>query len=269
MTDEEKHIDLIEGFLQNSLSNSELEEFENLLIKDDGFGRLFIEMKTMVDGIRNAASRTTVEEKLRRLEGSDIYNISAGDNKPSTARKDGVILVFFNYLGRQKWAVAAVLTFFVAATVLLVNINTKPSGDKLFDEYFAPFGTGGTYGLLRGDSAKNDLQHQAFYYYDQEEYTLADDYFDKVLDKDSKNIMALFYSGNALLAIGRVYDAIERFKEVIDLGGGLEIQAEWYLALCYLKINDYAKMVPLLNDIIGTNTRYSEMARELLNKINR
>jgi len=79
--------------------------------------------------------------------------------------------------------------------------------------------------------------------------------------------MALFYSGNALLAIDHVNEAIERFKQVISMGQGLEIQAKWYLVLCYLKLENYTEMTPLLNEIIDSNTRYSERAKELLRKI--
>ncbi len=269
MKENEEHIDLIEGFLQNTLTEDELEEFEELLIKDDQFGQMFIDMKTMIDGIRTSASKTTVEEKLKRLGITEMKESNPGREESTDKGNRNVILVAFNYLERQKWAVAAVITFFMVATAVVININTKPSGGKLFDEYFTPFNSGGAYGYVRGDSVKNDLQHQAFNYYDQEEYTLADDYFDRILDKDSKNIMALFYSGNALMAIGQINEAIERFREVISLHQGLEVQAKWYMALCYLKIEDYTNMIPLLKDIVKTNTRYSDMAVELLSKFNK
>ncbi len=267
MTKEEKHIKLIDGYLRNSLTGAELKEFEELLIKDDDFGQMFIEMKTLVDGIRSAASKTTLEEKLRRFEEPDIYDISPEQEEHGERERKGMILIVFNYLAGQKWAVAAVLALFVIVTAVLVNINTKPSGDKLFEEYFLPFGTGGTYGLMRGDSAKNDLSDEAFYYYDREEFILAHDLFEQVLDEDSRNVLALFYSGNALMAIGQVNEAIDRFKEVIQLGEGLEIQSKWYLALCYLKLENYRKAIPLLKEIIKSNTRYSEKAEWLLRKI--
>ena len=43
MIEEKKYIGLIEGYLQNKLSASELEDFEELLIKDEDFGQLFID----------------------------------------------------------------------------------------------------------------------------------------------------------------------------------------------------------------------------------
>ncbi len=266
MTKDNKHIDLIEGFLQNSLTDSELEAFEELLIADEEFGQLFIDTKTVVDGIRFSASKTTLEEKLKRLEGLEKLEAVKQDEQ-SEKKNEGIIIVMFNYLDRRRWAVAAGFTFFVVAAVLLTNINSGSKGDKLFAEYFFPFKDGGTYSLMRGDSIEENDRSQAFYYYDIEEFTLANEYFDKVLDYDINSIMALFYSGNALLAIDHVNEAIERFKQVISMGQGLEIQAKWYLVLCYLKLENYTEMTPLLNEIIDSNTRYSERAKELLRKI--
>ncbi len=265
MIEEKKHIDLIEGYLQNKLSDSELKEFEELLIKDEDFGQLFIDMKTLVDGIRYSGSKTTLEEKLARLQGGET-SIPKEGNEDQPGKK-GVIIFFFNNIYKYKWAVAASFTFFVVAAIVLLNINTRPTNEALFDEYFTTFENGAGYAIVRGDSVTENIQNMAFYYYDLEEYTLASEYFGQVSSEEFNNVIILFYSGNALLAINQVNGAIDCFKQVIAIGNGLEIQAKWYLALCYLKLDDHEKMYSLLKEIVDSSTRYSEPAKDLLKKI--
>lgn len=265
MIEEKKYIGLIEGYLQNKLSASELEDFEELLIKDEDFGQLFIDMKTLVDGIRYSGSKTTLEEKLARLQGEET-NV-AEESHYDQPKKQGVIFLVFNNMYRHKWAIAAVFIFFIMAAIVLVDIGTRPTNEDLFGEYFVAFENGAGYSLVRGDSVKDNIQNQAFYYYDMEEYTLASEYFGRVLSEEFNNVIILFYSGNALLAINQVNGAIDCFKQVIAIGNGLEIQAKWYLALCYLKLDDYEKMHPLLKEIVDSSTRYSEPAKELLKNV--
>jgi tetratricopeptide (TPR) repeat protein len=64
----DEHIDLIERYLYDDLTQEELEEFNGLLQKDSEFNKLFYEMDNLLEGIRRSAKQTTVEEKLARLE---------------------------------------------------------------------------------------------------------------------------------------------------------------------------------------------------------
>mgnify|MGYP001553167931 CR=1 FL=1 len=64
----DEHIDLIERYLYDDLTQEELEEFNDLLRQDAEFNKLFYEMDHLLDGIRRSAKKTTVEEKLARLE---------------------------------------------------------------------------------------------------------------------------------------------------------------------------------------------------------
>jgi len=265
MIEEKKHIGLIEGYLQNKLSNSDLEEFEELLIKDESFGQLFIDMKTLVDGIRYSASKSTLEEKLKRLNSVEMK--ATTEQNDDQSGENNVIVRIFNSIYRHKWAVAAVFVFFIMATIVLVNISSNPTNDALFEKFFIPFENGAGYALLRGDSVKDNVQTQAFYYYVLVEYTLASEYFNEVLSEEFNNVIILFYSGNAMLAVNQVDEAIDCFKQVIAIGNGLEIQAKWYLALCYLKLDNYKEMLPLLKEIVDSSTRYSDPAKELLKKI--
>ena len=66
----DEHIDLIERYLYDDLTQEELEEFNDLLRQDAEFNKLFYEMDHLLDGIRRSAKQTTVEEKLANLEKS-------------------------------------------------------------------------------------------------------------------------------------------------------------------------------------------------------
>ncbi len=68
MKDQENHIDLIDKYLKNELSEEELLQFEGKVIEDESFGQLLNEMNTLVEGIKLSASKTTLDEKLNRLD---------------------------------------------------------------------------------------------------------------------------------------------------------------------------------------------------------
>ena len=64
-------IEIIEKFLDDKMDREEKEEFKLKMIIDSDFGILYNILKDLIKGIRNTAKRTTLEEKLRKLEWTD------------------------------------------------------------------------------------------------------------------------------------------------------------------------------------------------------
>jgi tetratricopeptide (TPR) repeat protein len=266
MKEQEKNIDLIDKYLRNELNENELLQFEGKVIEDEAFGQLLHEMSTMVEGIKRSASQSSLEDKLKRLES---YATQSPDSTPNELRatpeaKGGRVIDLGGYFKKYRVPMAAVLAILVTSVFAVINITRQANPADLFQDHFSPFVYMGPQATTRSASGNLTDEVQAIYYYERKDYQMAHQYFEKVLFDDPDNTTALFYSGNALLALGDHNKASEKFRRVIDIRKGLELQAKWYLAMCHLKSGEIEAMKPLLLEIAKSGTTYSPRANELL-----
>lgn len=92
-------------------------------------------------------------------------------------------------------------------------------------------------------------------------YTEALEAFNQLPD----NLMATFYSGLANIETHDYSQAIDNFEQVIHHQNNLFIdQAEWYLALVYLRTNKKSKAVELLEHISSDRGFYRTKAQKIL-----
>ena len=110
MKDQENHIDLIDKYLKNELSGEELLQFEGKIIEDESFGQLLNEMNTLVEGIKLSASKTTLDEKLNRLNKYAVEkDVIAGDTAGRSINHGGRIIELGAYFRKYRLPIAAVL----------------------------------------------------------------------------------------------------------------------------------------------------------------
>lgn len=265
MKDQENHIDLIDKYLKNELSEEELLQFEGKIIEDESFGQLLHEMNMLVEGIKTSASKTTLDEKLGKLAA---YAEEGDENQHNTniqaKNTDTRLIGISSYFRKYRLPIAAVITLLITSIFTLINIGNGPDETDLFEKHFSAYEYMGPHANTRGEKETVTDQALAVYYYERKDYQESNDYFEKVLIEDPDNVTALFYSGNALLAMGEHPEASERFRKVISLNRGLDVQAKWYLALCLFRSGDTSSMKPLLKEIAESNTTYSQRANELL-----
>jgi Tfp pilus assembly protein FimV len=73
--------------------------------------------------------------------------------------------------------------------------------------------------------------------------------------------------GNANLMVGRVEEAKQNFITLNDKFDSLDLQAKWYLSLCYLRTGDVEQARKILRELGETDISYASKARELLEKV--
>jgi len=99
---------------------------------------------------------------------------------------------------------------------------------------------------------------QGMQFYELQDYSTALEMFNKT----PENIMGRLYSGLSHIELGEFSKAIIDFKFVIKQNDNLFIdQAEWYLALCYLKTNQTKEAVNYLEKIAGDRGFFKTKAR--------
>ena len=144
-------------------------------------------------------------------------------------------------------------------------LNLIPSNNNLFKEYFKPYPN--VIPIVRGEGSIDNLKI-AMIEYESANYSEALKVLNRIIDEEPENVASHFYSGNANLCINNPEQAIIHFEKVLSLGkNNFKDQAEWYLGLTYLKINDFEKAGLIFGKIASKDHAYRQQSLELLEQI--
>ena len=102
-------------------------------------------------------------------------------------------------------------------------------------------------------------------YFNKGKYNKAIFQFQVLIENNSSDLNAFFYSAMSYSKIGKYNLAIKNLETVLqNYNNAFHPEAKWNLALAYLKTNDKAKAKQLLMEIINDKGFYSKKAMEIL-----
>lgn len=243
-------ITLVERYFDRELTEAEMAEFQDRLTKDQSFKSLVEQEKILIAQIRKEGLKKDLNY-LRSLEKTL--------NKP-TAK--------ISFTGRMIWqysAAAAVIA--VVAIVGLWFYSPHETSEDLFQAYFKPYANVFEPGVRSLDSLNTTPRLEAFQAYEQGDYEKAATLF-TALNKQKPEPGILLLLGNSNLKLGNIDEAENNFITLSKDFDELDLQAKWYLSLCYLKKGDKERARQILNELGGTEVSYAEKAKELLKKVN-
>lgn len=239
-------IDLIEHYLDGSLSDTERLAFEERLKLEDELRAQVEEMKVIREGILRA-SRKEVLKSIQALEAT------------LPAVEAPVIPLW-----RNTWLqVAAGISLLAVCAYLLWPRTQEPT--QLFAEYFEPYPNiimPTVRGVVENDST---VKAQAYRAYDQQNFTEAIRLFEAVQQKDEG---VFLYLGNSYLASGQPERALPLFEKVLNNYDVFDEQAEWYVAVSYLKLEEREKAKVALQKVVARESSYESKAQLILEKLN-
>jgi tetratricopeptide (TPR) repeat protein len=155
----------------------------------------------------------------------------------------------------------------VAGGLLLLIPDRNMENKEIYETYFSPAEPGLTF---RSEENAADMElRTAMQYYENGDYEQALHGFENILRSDSSRIGINLYSGISQMEIARYRDANASFHKIINNKYILYIeQAEWYLAFCYLMMNDRKKAGEQFGMIADRKGYYQHQARKILKRIN-
>lgn len=160
---------------------------------------------------------------------------------------------------------AAILVFFIVFNFFKHKVSPMMGGD-LFAQYYSPFSP--DFNTRGGVDIGDDIVH-ALDIYNQRDFAAAIPRFQQILQFDSTLIFAKFFLGISYIETNRFDEAITTLQEVSKRSNNVyQMHAQWYLALCYLKLEQMDFALPLLHTIELHNEFYSLKAREIIEKLN-
>ena len=306
MKDFNEHIDLIERYLYDDMTQEELEELNVKLKNDTEFNKLFHDMDNLLEGIRRSAKQTTVEEKLAKLEETLPYKMSINRYQQSTnifmrlfesinqfvdnliARlfrldREEIVAIpinsrgqssVFSLAGRIKLiAASSLIMIFLAATIIYTQFSGLSHLEIYANNLKKPTLWQGEVRTVQPeehvDLAREEILNLAYQEYDKSNFGEAISLIESIPDEEK--MPGMKYCG------ALSYMEIENFdraKELlIQLGEVNDIvwheHSKWYLALCYIHENDLESAIKYLKDVSEIGGVHQENATNLLKKINK
>lgn len=246
-----RDFELIQGYIDSTLSENELHEVVYRLKEEPALQALHRDYLQIKTGIRYHHLIAKLEQ-LRSLEA-----VLPGTEKGHAIPKRTAYLI--------PLSIAA--SIIIAVGIWFFSFrDTRPLHERLFAQSFEAFDSPGS-GLTRSEtSTELTLKGKAYAAYDKGDYVVAIHLFKQELQKNDDAITHLCL-GNAYLASGDVTNAEETFFHMTTVHQDLITQAKWYLALTYLKQNKMEKTKATLWEISKSST-YGEKARKLLKALN-
>ena len=244
--------EFIDRYLDNDLSGPELNWFEKEL---DSNSKLQAELKLQKE-LNEALGQNDILDLREKL--NVIHEMV--DPEPKRKRMKRTL--------SKNWAgiAAASAVILVAIGFLLTNsINPVQTAEELFDQHYEPYIIPTNY---RSAADINNVFHMALVEYGNQDYQKALQLFEKVLIEDEFRMDVTLLTGISNLEIENYNRANSSFQKVINHNDNLFIeQAEWYLALCYLKTGEQEKAQLQFGKIIADNSLYKKEAEDILKKL--
>lgn len=234
---------LIYKYFSNSLTKVEKNQFEELLANDNEFRTQF----EFENNLKQAIDAEKTNELKAKLKGFEQKMHK--DNK--------VIKPRFSM-----WRMVASIALLISVTYFgYQSFFTQPDFSTLYADNYKTY-PNTVYTITRSDS-DNSLERQAFVAYETEDYQLALDKFSQATPKKYFN----FYKAQSYLKLGKTTEAKNLFQKIIANKQQFTAEANWYLALIYLKEKNKEEAKKHLKNLINNYDYNKEKSKALLENL--
>lgn len=240
------HDDLITKYFEATLSDQEREQFDALLQSDADFHAEF-EFQNQVKTAITLNERAALKAQLQALENQETPTVQKQVQfnwKPWLVAASVVLVMFSVY---QFWPQEKSMQELYAA-----NFEVYPN-------VIAP--------QVRGER-EDALKFKAFEAYDAADYNNAIILFGELIELGEWDY-AYFYRGQAALSAQKTELALTDFLNHLETNQtAFVVEAHWFLALCYLNLNDKNKAIEHLTFVQDSDGNpFQNQAAELLSDL--
>ena len=256
MEESDKKEWLIHQKITGTLTQEEETAYENYYAKDATF-REAVEEEMQLAKVLNKNNRTDYQDfkdNLRHIVDTESSTTEMPTPKSFNWYRSAAVIALV--------AVAGGLGYFVW--------DTPADRDQLYTQYYQTYQAPGTLRAPNSDSLTNILPWQKQYFdglaaYRVQHYSEALAHLEVVIADKPNNPEARFYAAMCQMELENFKQAHDGLAMVAKQPDHLYIQqAEWYQALCLVKMNDWASAKPLLAQIAQGEGYRKQAAEELL-----
>lgn len=237
-----------ERYLAGEMKEAEKEWFRNELGKNEKLRDEIILRQNINSALRNH------EVIQLRSKLSAIGKKKAEEEAAKKPRKNRTLT----------WA-AIFVGLILCGSLALLNTRNMTT-EEVFERYYTTYDV--TTPLRSAKVASNSDYSTALEYFNIRDYRNAAYYFSKVLSNDPRHMESVMMTGISKFEEENYPEASVSFNKVIDNMDNLFFEdAQWHLALCYLKTGEKDKAVNSLSIIRQSESIYSRHARKILRQI--
>jgi tetratricopeptide (TPR) repeat protein len=238
----------IERYNAGEMNNDERLWFQKELEGNDKL-RQEVHLRERTEEILKSQDILSLRNKLSRIESNRTSNVTATKPKKPTHLKYAALIAALVIIGS--------LAVFHGRNLSLEEIISQNR------TVYQP-----STGQRSLQTSTNEDFIQGLEYYNISDFKNAAFHFSKVVESNPKDMAATLLNGISNYQENQFHEAKLSFGKVIDDNKNLYIdQAQWYLALCYLKTEEKEKAVQLLGIIREEKGFYARDAKNILRKI--
>jgi tetratricopeptide (TPR) repeat protein len=237
----------IECYLSKQMNKMEMQEFEQQLLHDETLASLYKETITARNLIKEAG-RIDLKNKLNEFE-----NTLSNPTKVMSLWK--------------RFAQIAAVFALLFGVYYFVNTNRSLSVSEIYASNFKVYKSPIT--VRSSNDVKETNWLKASDFYKQESYGKALVLFQQS-ENDIPNYLSSFYLGicNMAKENSNYEQALLHFDTVIKSDNDYQQQANWYKALCLLKLSKKDKALVIFNDISKEEGFNFKKARSIIKQLN-
>lgn len=249
MTSMEQELDIIEAYLKGTLDSTEQKAFETRL-KEADFKQTVDDIQVLINGIYESEHRS-MRHKMSKWD----QEMDQQDSTPVVK------------MPMIKWAIAAAIAIFIAASVYIINNTLNPglNNQEIVATVYEPYPSV-AFSSQRGIEQEMDIYMQAFRAYDNQEYKNFLNLSKKLVDPEY-HVYIVFYQAQSHQSLGEDGKAIALYQEVIEENDLFLNQALWYQALGYLNSDQTELAVSNLKELEKGTSSYATKAVKLLEEL--
>ena len=243
----------IERYISFELDDHELASFESELIENADLAAE-VELFREVD---RAVAETDIMALRSKLKGLGDQIAGEKTKQQSLAARMPSRLI--------SATVAASLAIIMALSALLSNSSISEA--ELYNNFYQTYPTTGVFRSAEADPATLEM-NRALDKFNSGKYEQALELFSAILEKEPLNPVGNFYAGVSFQETNRLDQAISSYQSVIRHNDNLFVeQANWYMALCYLRNEEREKAMRKFSQIAQSSSFYKLQAEAVIREM--
>lgn len=237
----------IDAYLKGKLESDDLKSFKKTLAYNKELQEEIEKYKLVQTALKNRDS-IDFRKKLQQIDGELKREESTEKNNTSVS--------WLN------WKIAAVFITLIGVSSLWYLQNSVE--EDLFSSYYTPYPMSD---LTRGQDITPDATSlkKMTLNYRNKEYQKVIAFFENKLDTITNDRLKL-YLGNSYLNTGQEDKAIIAFQS-IHVKSAFYQDAQWFLALTYIKVDEQVKAIPILKKLSAFTNLYTHKASKLVDAL--
>jgi TolA-binding protein len=268
----------IDLFIDGHLEADKVESFYYRLQQDADFAAEVEMQQDLRKGIEMGADsglRNALKDVQHGLEKENFFAKEEKTAIVRTLNTEGVGSAKVRRLGVQWWAAAASIALLITASIWYLSPSKPATYDNIAAQYFQAENerVKDIYAELSADGfavdkARNNSLKAALEVYQSKNYSLAKDLFEKHVAQYKDDVDAQFYLAMTYLSLNEKEKATPYLESLLNKNTTWANDATWHLALIYWNMpekHDVA-VAYLTNIAENKSSEYQAKAVEILNK---